>query len=141
MVTVARSILGRIDLALIDDAPLPVFQLAKKAALVAFVTGGGVAPLLHRQEHRVVVAVQTNLMYYLKISRLFAFAPQAPARARKIAGASGGDGLVEGLAVHVGHHQQPSAAIVHRDHRHDATAFVEIDYGTRLIFHNKYGAV
>src|SRR5271156_3033795 len=99
-----------------------------------------VAPLLDSQEYGVVVAVQTNLMYYLKIARLFTFAPEPSARTRKIAGASGGDGLVESLAVHVGHHQQPTVAIVHCNYRHDAAVFVKIDYRARLIFHNKCGA-
>ena len=104
MVTVAWTVFGRIDLACIDDTPLTIFQLAKKAALVAFVTSRGVAALLHRQEHGVIVAIQANLVYYLKIPRFFAFAPQAPARPRKIASAMGGDGFVEGRAIHIGHH-------------------------------------
>ena len=137
---VAGAVFGGIDLALVDHPPVSVLEPAEKAALVALVAGRAITLLLDREQDGVTVAIQPNFTYYLKISRLLALAPQSLPGARVVAGAPRGDGFLEGLAVHVRHHQKPSAAVIDRDHWNNASAFVEIDRGTGLIFHNKDGA-
>src|SRR5271165_1535588 len=97
---VAGAVLGRIDATLVDDLPLAAVELAEKARLVTLVACGRVTTLLDDQHHRVGVAIGANLVHDLKIPRLFALAPQLVARAREVAGAPGGDRLVEGLAIH-----------------------------------------
>src|SRR5712692_7669534 len=62
----------------------------------------------------------------LKISRFLAFAPELLARAREVAGASGRDGLLERLAIHIGDHQNAMAHMVDRDCRDHAAIFVEV---------------
>src|SRR5271170_5685805 len=99
---IVGAVLGGIDFALIDDFPCAAIELAKKARLVALVACGPVAALLDRNHDRVGVAVDANLVHDLKISRLLALAPQLVARPREIARASGGDRLLEGLAIHIG---------------------------------------
>src|SRR5882757_6791960 len=99
--SVAGSVLGRIDFARIDDSPLALIEDAEKTRLVAFMTCGSVAALLDRKHDSVLVAVDANLVDDLKISRLLALAPELLPRAREIAGASGRDGFLERLAIHI----------------------------------------
>src|SRR5689334_849755 len=127
LMAIAGSVFGWIDPPRIDRLPGAVTPYAKEARLETFVARGAVAVLLDREQDRVVVTVDSNLMYGLEVSRFFALAPQTIARAREIAGVARPQSFLEGLAVHVGDHQKASALIVLGDDRNDTAALVEVD--------------
>src|SRR5208337_1395125 len=127
LMPVVGAVLGGIDFALLDDFPCARIELAEEARLVALVACGPVAALLDSYDDRVGVAVEANLVHYLKISRLFALAPQLVARAREVARAAGGDRLVESLAIHIGDGQHAMAQVIDGNRGDDAAVLVEIN--------------
>src|SRR6185437_2952404 len=106
MMAVVRAVLRRIDLAFVAHAPISILEHAKEARLVALMAGGGVAVLIDAQQNRIGVAIDPDFAHRLEIARLLALAPQPVARAREVAGVSGGDRLIEGFAIHIRDHQQ-----------------------------------
>src|SRR4029077_17032982 len=57
LMSVAGSVFGRIDLALVNDFPLAFFEDAEKTRLVTFVASDAVAALLDREHERILVAI------------------------------------------------------------------------------------
>src|SRR5262249_19036955 len=66
---------------------------------------GARALLLHLDPLRVLIAVDAHLQDALAVTRGFAFAPEALARAAEVASFAACDGLLQRLRVHVGNHQ------------------------------------
>src|SRR6202521_409623 len=132
---VAGTVLRGIDLARLDGLPFAVLKDPEVVAFIAEMAGGAVALLLNQQQDRIVVAVDSDFAHDLEVARFLALAPQTLARARVIAGAAGRDGLLERLTVHVRNHQNATARVVLRDHRHHAAVPGEIDRGCRILFH------
>src|SRR5208282_2034645 len=135
VMAVAGAVFRGIDLARVHGLPFAVREDPEVIALVPEMACGAVALLLDQQQDRVVIAVDSDFAHDLEVARFLALAPQTPARARVIAGAAGRDGLLERLAVHVRDHQNATARVVLRDHRHYAAVPGEIDGGCRILFH------
>src|ERR1700688_3779161 len=106
---VTGPILRRINLARIGDAPVVAVERAEETGLVALMACGAVAMLFDPEQDCVMVALGADLAHALKIARLLAFAPQAVARTREVAGMAAANRFLQGLAVHVGDHQHASA--------------------------------
>src|SRR5882672_718883 len=83
----------------IDRHPFPVLEFAEKAALAPRVAGD-TADLLHLQQDRVGVAVDTHFAHLLRVARLLALAPQLLARARPVDRFLGFSGFLQGFPVH-----------------------------------------
>ena len=125
---VAGSVLGRINFALVGDLPLTVVELAEEARLVAEMACGAIATLLDGDHDRVGVAIDPDFADDLEIAGFLALAPELVARAREIAGAAGGYGFGETLAIHERDSQNAMAQVIDRNRGHDAALFFEVDY-------------
>src|SRR5216683_880981 len=137
MVPVVGAVLGRVDLAALDDTPLAAVEHAEEARLVALMACRAVAMLLDREQDRIRVAIDANLAHGLVVARLLALAPEPVARAREVACVPARDRLLERRAIHVGDHQDPSALVVLRYDRYDAAVLFEVDFRRRVFFHKE----
>src|SRR6516225_3073995 len=115
----------RIIRLLLRDLPLAVFQPAKEAALVTFVTNSG-AKRLHSHQYRVSVTVGRNLLDHQTVARTFALKPQFLPRTAKKSRIAGLHGLAECLFVHVSHHEDAPRGVVLDDGCHQSSSFVKI---------------
>src|SRR6516225_8461565 len=115
----------RIIRLLLRDLPLAVFQPAKEAALVTFVTNSG-AKRLHSHQYRVSVTVGRNLLDHQTVARTFALKPQFLPRTAKESRIPGLHRFAECLFVHVSHHEDAPRGVVLDDGCHQSTSFVKI---------------
>src|SRR5690606_20803789 len=79
---------------------------------------GNPADLLDHQQHDVIVAVQPDFAYPLRMTGFFTLAPQPAARARKINRLTGGRRLGQRLAVHPREHEDAAGPVILRDGGH-----------------------
>src|SRR6266851_8698138 len=95
--------------------------------------GCAIAELIDHQDDSFVIAVQSDFAHGLKVSRLFAFAPQFFPAARVVAGAARSDGFSEGLGIHISDHEHALAFEVLGDDWHDAAISLEIYFGNSIL--------
>ena len=101
-------------------------QLAIKAAFATRMTGN-LTNLFHAEQNNIAVAVQTQVADMLHMAGFLAFAPQALAGTRPVHGTAGADGLLQGLLIHPGDHQDLARGLVLRNRR-DQTLFIKADF-------------
>ena len=76
--------------------------------------------LLDPDPDRILIAVQAHLDHALDLTGSFALSPQRVAGAAEVPGLATGDGLAQGLVVHMRDHQHVAGAGVGRHAGHEA---------------------
>ena len=94
----------------LGDFETAIFDRAEKARLITFVACR--AGLFDLDEQHVAVAIERDVLDGLRVAAFFAFHPEFPARAAPEMGLAGGDGGFERGAVHPGHHEDATGAVL-----------------------------
>src|SRR5215471_14842045 len=102
----------------LDDAPSTVFEPLEETAMPACMTGDATG-LFDDQEDRVVVAIESDLVHALHVTRGFAFSPKAPPRSRPIMRFARCCGAFKCFAVHPCQRKHTAGVDVLRYRRHD----------------------